>query len=70
MSGQKRYSRSSARRLDEELNGFRFSCPMVGYVKRSPAVDHRCFDATPARFRQAFTARGLEPTKAHADERY
>ena len=61
MSGQKRYSRSSARRLDEELNAQ--ILPDGGHISRSPAVIIDILtDLLP--LRQAFTARGLEPTKA------
>lgn len=61
MSGQKRYSRSSARRLDEELNAQ--ILPDGGHISRSPAVIIDVLtDLLP--LRQAFTARGLEPTKA------
>tara|TARA_R110002094_G_scaffold68275_3_gene77346 strand:- start:8007 stop:9281 length:1275 start_codon:yes stop_codon:yes gene_type:complete len=61
MSGQKRYSRTSARRLDEELNAQ--ILPDGGHISRSPAVIIDILtDLLP--LRQAFTARGLEPTKA------
>ncbi len=61
MSGQKRYSRSSAKRLDEELNAQ--ILPDGGHISRSPAVIIDILtDLLP--LRQAFTARGLEPTKA------
>ncbi|PCJ85874.1 MAG: heparinase [Hyphomicrobiales bacterium] len=61
LSGQKRYTRSSARRLDEELN-FQI-LPDGGHVSRSPgAIVDILTDLLP--LRQAFTARGLEPTKA------
>jgi uncharacterized heparinase superfamily protein len=61
MSGQKRYTRSSAKRLDEELNAQ--ILPDGGHISRSPAVIIDILtDLLP--LRQAFTARGLEPTKA------
>jgi uncharacterized heparinase superfamily protein len=61
MSGQKRFTRSSAKRLDEELNAQ--ILPDGGHISRSPAVIIDILtDLLP--LRQAFTARGLEPTKA------
>lgn len=60
MSGQKRYTRTSARRLDEELTSQ--ILPDGGHISRSPAVIIDILtDLLP--LRQAFAARGLEPTK-------
>lgn len=61
ISGQKRFTRSSARRLDEELS--LQILPDGGHISRSPAAIIEVLTYL-LPLRQAFTARGLEPTKA------